>query len=322
MSLCRHCTRTLHHHHLTLSRVSLSESRFTQIPMSQYITARTVQHIRHFTPSTTNQLRIDPEPPESSALRPSPSNEPPPDASTIRKISSRIRAQESMRAATEPYIAYGATQGLFQACALAGAYTMPLRPAGSPKQKTPAGEEIGIPVPSRENDDAWYTTLNLTPTFNTWAQLTFLHMWILTVRLRTFPPEHARHWHQNLTDHFFYAAEDRMATCHDVASSGTRNRYLKDLYLQWRGALTAYDEGFVKGDAVLAAAIWRNIFGCRAGIDAEHLALLVEWTRRSLQFVDRMDAEAISAGQITFPALGAGRALVQKESKDMSARID
>jgi cytochrome b pre-mRNA-processing protein 3 len=36
---------------------------------------------------------------------------------------------------------------------------------------------------------------------------------------------------------------------------------MKDVLEQYHGSISAYDEGLIKGDAVLAAAIWRNIFG-------------------------------------------------------------
>lgn len=55
-----------------------------------------------------------------------------------------------------------------------------------------------------------------------------------------------------------------------------RNRYLKDLFLQWRGVLAAYDEGFARGDAVLGAAVWRNLWkGSEIGPDGKEM----DWTK-------------------------------------------
>lgn len=51
-----------------------------------------------------------------------------------------------------------------------------------------------------------------------------------------------------------------MDMLHGLTSRGIRNKYLKDLFIQWRGILAAYDEGLVKGDAVLGAAVWRNLW--------------------------------------------------------------
>ncbi|KAK5141201.1 Serine carboxypeptidase 3, partial [Cryomyces antarcticus] len=66
-----------------------------------------------------------------------------------------------------------------------------------------------------------------------------------------------------------------MATYHGMVARGTRNKYLKDLFIQWRGVLAAYDEGLIRGDAVMAAAVWRNVFKGDENVDAEKLALIV-----------------------------------------------
>jgi hypothetical protein len=105
------------------------------------------------------------------------------------------------------------------------------------------------------------------PTFNSWAQVTMLHMYCLTARLRCFPAAHAPTWQQHLVDHFFHDAERRMAVAHRIVARSLRTRYLKDLHGQFRGALAAYDEGLCRGDAVLAAALWRNVLGAGANLD-------------------------------------------------------
>lgn len=40
---------------------------------------------------------------------------------------------------------------------------------------------------------------------------------------------------------------------------------MTDMLEQYRGSVAAYDEGLVAGDPVLAAAIWRNVFGAGWG---------------------------------------------------------
>lgn len=37
--------------------------------------------------------------------------------------------------------------------------------------------------------------------------------------------------------------------------------YMKDMLEQYHGSCAAYDEGLISGDPVLAAAVWRNVFG-------------------------------------------------------------
>lgn len=160
-----------------------------------------------------------------------------------------------------------------------------------------------------------FEELKLKPTFNTWAQVTFIHMYLLTARLRLFPEAHAHHWHQNLLDHFFYAAEDRMAVYHNMSARSIRNRYLKDLFVQWRGVLTAYDEGLIRGDAVLGTAVWRNVFGADENVNAESVAEVVAWFKKSLRDLDRLQDSEIASGEISFDDPAKMLAIVGRESK-------
>jgi len=116
-----------------------------------------------------------------------------------------------------------------------------------------------------------------------------LHMYLLVVRLRNLDPENHELWQSQLVDHFFHAAEAKMDVLHDMSSRTMRQRYLKDLFVQWRGVLLAYDEGLVKGDAVLAAAVWRNLFKAADDVDARALAAIVSWMRHSLKRLDAID---------------------------------
>lgn len=56
----------------------------------------------------------------------------------------------------------------------------------------------------------WYTTAKRDKTFNAWAQVTILHMWMLTVRIRAWEKEKSKVWQHHFVDHFFYDAEERM----------------------------------------------------------------------------------------------------------------
>jgi len=204
---------------------------------------------------------------------------------------------DTLSSATEPYVAYGATEKLFKICAVAGNYRMPPLPADGQKRTTAAGEELGLP----DTDSWWYNHLTLLPIFNTWAQITFLHMYLLTVRLRMFPKENAFTWHQTLLDHFSYAAEDRMVTHHSIDARSVRNKYLKDLFVQWRGVMAAYDEGLIKGDAVLAAAVWRNLFQGKEDVDFVQVAEVTAWLRAGLRDMDGFSDREIATGEISFP---------------------
>ncbi|EME45610.1 hypothetical protein DOTSEDRAFT_71343 [Dothistroma septosporum NZE10] len=159
--------------------------------------------------------------------------------------------------------------------------------------------------------------LGLEATFNSWAQVLYLHMWMLTVRLRCFPKEYVRSWEQNLLDHFFYAAEDRMATWHGMSARGVRNKNLKDLWLQWRGCQLSYDEALAKeSDIVMASAIWRNVFKANENVDVADLATVTAYTMRELQRLGNMTDAEISEGKVNF---GEPRSITEILSKQSPA---
>ncbi|KAL4997767.1 ubiquinol-cytochrome C chaperone-domain-containing protein [Aspergillus recurvatus] len=186
--------------------------------------------------------------------------------------------------AAEQYVAYGMTQKLFEACSKQGDYTIPqLEEEGAQIPKTEAGEDLGV------GEGWWYKELGLVPTFSTWSQITFLHMYLLTVRLRALPShESLQTYSRHLIDHFSHNAEYRMDVLHGLTSRTIRNKFLKDLFIQWRGVLAAYDEGLIKGDAVLGAAVWRNLWKASYNtpdgkeIDWEKVARVVAYMRRML----------------------------------------
>lgn len=142
--------------------------------------------------------------------------------------------------------------------------------------------------------------LGLQPTFFNWAQITFIHMYMLQVRFRMFPETHAPIWIQHLTNHAFYAAEDRLVLWHKLNSNSIRQKYLKDMFSQWRAVLLSYDEALVKGDAVLAAALWRNLFAGREDVDFRNLAQVVGYMRREMRRLDLAKDEDVALGTWKF----------------------
>ncbi|KAE8151500.1 hypothetical protein BDV25DRAFT_128748 [Aspergillus avenaceus] len=208
--------------------------------------------------------------------------------SNIRRSSSQLARAIMPRPGTaaETYVAYGMTQKLFEACSSQADYSIPqVSIKGAQVPKTEAGEDLGV------GEGWWYEELGLAPTFSTWSQITFLHMYLLTVRLRALPSyESFQTYSRHLIDHFSHNAEHRMDVLHGFTSRTIRNKFLKDLFIQWRGLLAAYDEGLVKGDAVLGAAVWRNLWkASHAGPDGKEL----DWTRvaRVVAYMRRIISE-------------------------------
>ncbi|KAK2880051.1 hypothetical protein FQN49_000629 [Arthroderma sp. PD_2] len=195
----------------------------------------------------------------------------------------------------ETYVAFGATKKLFSACSDQAEYTISEELKKAEQiPKTPAGEDIGV------GSGWWYEELGLLPTFSSWSQVTFLHMYLITVRLRALSsPESVQTYNRYLLDHFSHEAERRMDVVHGITARGIRVTYLKDLFIQWRGVLAAYDEGLVKGDAELAAAVWRNLFkGAATDRDGNELdwgkiAQVVLYIRQSLDKMASVDEVTI-----------------------------
>jgi cytochrome b pre-mRNA-processing protein 3 len=91
-----------------------------------------------------------------------------------------------------------------------------------------------------------------------------------------------------------------MTINHNMDARGTRNKYLKDMFIQWRGLLAAYDEGLAKGDAVLAAAVWRNVFKANEDVDIKILAQIVSYMRRVLRALDAVSDDKVMQAGLQF----------------------
>ncbi|KAL2842955.1 hypothetical protein BJY01DRAFT_216144 [Aspergillus pseudoustus] len=267
----------------------------------------------HFRPIYTspNNARTSASELQATSLRPQTST---PifnaDARRQRSASLFTRAPGSIG---ENYVAYGMTQKLFEACNKQGDYKIPqLQEKGGEVPKTEDGEHIGV------GDSWWYKELGLMPTFSTWSQITFLHMYLLTVRLRALPSRDSfQTYSRHLIDHFSHNAEHRMDVLHGLTSRSIRNKFLKDLFIQWRGVLAAYDEGLIKGDAVLGAAVWRNLWKASytspdgKEIDWEKVACVVAYMRRVTLELSKLDEGEL----IMKLATGSGKSFVFSPSE-------
>ncbi|KIW77435.1 hypothetical protein Z517_09881 [Fonsecaea pedrosoi CBS 271.37] len=209
--------------------------------------------------------------------------------------------RKNMPAATRTYTIYGQTEAIFKFCAAPADYTIPqeqrmniLTGKGPPKATAQEGAELGQPLP--ENKDSWwFGTLDLPPTFSTWSQVTFLHMYVVVTNLRAMLESETEYqdYHRYLIEHFSRAAEDKMILLHNLAAQGIRSRYLKDLFLQYRGILASYDEGLIKGDTVLASAVWRNLYRADEQVDWEKVSLVVAYLRRAVGTVGQLTWEEL-----------------------------
>ncbi|PWN94724.1 hypothetical protein FA09DRAFT_283404, partial [Tilletiopsis washingtonensis] len=117
-------------------------------------------------------------------------------------------------------------------------------------------------------DPFWHEECGLPRTYQTWFQLTNLHVWLLIVRFRALPPNEAKVYTQEIVNHFFLDAESRMRDRFGISTSRLVKGYMRDLHQQQRGSVLGFDEGLAhsESDARLAAALWRNVWGQGWGV--------------------------------------------------------
>lgn len=128
-----------------------------------------------------------------------------------------------------------------------------------------------------------------------------LRMYLLVARARNLEPEAYQAWYRQLVDHFFFDCERLMDVNHELSAKIVRQRFLKDLFVQWRGIVAAYDEGVARGDAVLASAVWRNLYKARPeGVDFRRVAGVVGYIRASLWDLEKKPDSDIVVGKDLF----------------------
>ena len=139
----------------------------------------------------------------------------------------------------------------------------------------------------------------------------------MQVRFRMLPETHASTWIQHLTNHAFYAAEDRLVVWHKFNANSLRQKHLKDMFSQWRAVLLSYDEGLMKGDAMLASAIWRNLMGAKEDVDFQKLAQIVGYMRKEIKRPQKKKKKKKINGAWTFKGDPGDEASLVKQSSKM-----
>jgi cytochrome b pre-mRNA-processing protein 3 len=148
-----------------------------------------------------------------------------------------------------------------------------------------------------------------------------LHMWTLVARLRAERDRDlARQVVHQLTDHHFFDCERVMDVNHGLSSAAMRQRYLKDLFVQWRGANLSYDEGLARGDAALAAAVWRNLFRSSDAADPVRLAAVVAWIRGTL--ADLAAVDDVAGLFVPGPDAGLFRRRIESDVATVAALVE
>lgn len=155
--------------------------------------------------------------------------------------------------------------------------------------------------PLSESATFWYDTLGLPRTFQEWYQITVLHVWMLFVRMRAMPFKIGKNYQQKLVDKFFKDIELRLSEEVNINSGRIRSMYMKDFHAQMIGIVASMDEAIgSNSDAVLASALWRNLFNGDKNVDIVKLEAVVRYVRMQLYVLSKISDRAFGFGDFEF----------------------
>lgn len=167
----------------------------------------------------------------------------------------------------------------------------------------------------------YYETLNLPQSFSQHFQITALHYWILSVRMRAMPFKYGRNYQQKLVDRIFRDMELRMAEELRINSNRIIEGYLKDYHTQLLGSVLSYDEGLMTDDITLSGALWRNVFNGNPNVDMRHVEALLEYVRSQLYVLNKMSDREFGFGKFKFVAPDeVVRPLTKAQEEDLKAQ--
>lgn len=133
--------------------------------------------------------------------------------------------------------------------------------------------------------------LGIPTTFASWFQVTLIHMWVLLVRTRSVPDKKLRKaMSQRLIDNFFVDVERGIVLTGNVTNPIIVGKSNKTFLKTYYGSMAALDEAFIKGDAALADALYRNLWVFDdEQCSAQKLEVMVRYLRRALYKLDNIE---------------------------------
>lgn len=150
--------------------------------------------------------------------------------------------------------------------------------------------------------DFWYGECGLPRTYQSWFQITNMHVHLLLTRFRALPAKEAQAYSQELINHYFIDSESRMRVRFGVQTNRLVTGYMREMHAQQRGSVLGLDEAmsysisretdrerFGEADAALATALWRNLWG------AGGWGRGVGGVKRKLRGIDKLSDEEKAA---------------------------
>jgi cytochrome b pre-mRNA-processing protein 3 len=158
--------------------------------------------------------------------------------------------------------------------------------------------EIYSAIEAQVSRPEWLGVYESPNNFHSWFTLTLLHVWMALVRLRLEGKDGTL-----LADAlfgFFWSDVERRLVALGFTNPLIFGKNLNVYTNFYFGAVIAYDEALNASDALLAEALWRNIFDLSADVSPRTLAMLVHYVRREIYQIMRLDAAAVFDGRLQF----------------------
>uniref|UniRef100_A0A7S4KIP2 Ubiquinol-cytochrome c chaperone domain-containing protein n=2 Tax=Guillardia theta TaxID=55529 RepID=A0A7S4KIP2_GUITH len=130
--------------------------------------------------------------------------------------------------------------------------------------------------------------------FNKQFCIISIHMWMIFVRLRK--ESVGKQLSQEVFDNLWFDAQKHLKNLGvGVLSLNARTRDLQNVFY---GSAVAFDFSLGTSDALLAMALYRNIFSFDG--DAHHVGMMVAYIRRELNKLEMMDSDTFLGGMWEF----------------------
>lgn len=142
----------------------------------------------------------------------------------------------------------------------------------------------------------FYSKLQLPVTFQSWFLLTQLHVWMCQSRLRQQGSD-GQLMSKALLDMLTTDLELKLWAT-GVNNPRVQDKYMHELLSTHYGCSLAYDEGYEGSDALLASALWRNIFSMDEQVDPQRLHDLVRYVRFQTGRVFKIPEEKLVMGEV------------------------
>lgn len=136
----------------------------------------------------------------------------------------------------------------------------------------------------------FFNVLGMPDTFNSWHKITELHVWMCAVRMGN--ESHTGKFIRNEIVKAFWQDVDKRSSRLGPEVLVGRKKAVGALSDQFRAALFGYDEGFLREDRHLAAAIWRHFFAMDCD-DPQRIELLVYYVRKQIENLESQDSHRL-----------------------------